>query len=188
MTTALFLAILPILIILVGFLGTWLGSRIFFNHGIEDKCTECRINTSESPNYNYYRSFRIKYIELPTLNFDKFVSFYNINPEDWYYNYDDEKHIVYKTSCGYKIYKHAFRIPNYFEYLSYKRFFKRINKEKAKRKQEAEAREAENLANEHLKRLLESVNKDIDKILTAKIKAEEACRIETERVRKEFKL
>lgn len=135
--------------------------------------------------------------KLPTLPFEQFKSFYQVNPDCWHYFNDEDKYVIYKNRVravrNYPYYpahdspytfvfEHAFRIENYQEYKLFVKFFEDIKKEKQKEANRIYEKEREKESKDRLIAILESVNKDIDKVIKEKEEVEKKHQNEVMRV------
>lgn len=135
--------------------------------------------------------------KLPTLSFEQFKSFYQVNPDCWYYFNDEDKYVIYKnrvitTRNSYSyflsessytlIFEHAFRIENYQDYKLFVKFFEDVKKEKQKEVNRVREKEREEESKDRLIAILESVNKDIDKVIKEREEVEKKHQNEVTRV------
>ena len=145
--------------------------------------------------------------KLPTLSFKQFKSFYQVNPDCWYYFNDEDKYVIYKNrvkavrdypyypryNSPYTfVFEHAFRIENYQEYRLFVKFFEDIKKEKQKEVNRIRKKEREEESKDRLIAILESVNEDIDKVIKEKEEVEkkhqnEVMRVLNEEINREAK-
>lgn len=182
-------------LVLAGFL---LSSCNFFSFN-SNTDVETKYRVYIYPLVKHFDGFQTRNIsinKLPTLSFEQFKSFYQVNPDCWYYFNDEDKYVIYKNraiarnnySCFLQgdpyrvVYEHAFRIENYQEYRLFVKFFEDIKKEKQKEVNRIREKEREEESKDRLIAILESVNEDIDKVIKEKEEVEKKHQNEVMRV------
>lgn len=103
--------------------------------------------------FSHYIKKKIK--DFPTITFDQFKDYYCLNPESW--SLKDCRVIKDRN------YELSFTFT-YEEWKKYKKFKKQIEEENNRKQEQLENQKIEKEKVETTKRILESVQKDIDKI------------------------
>lgn len=107
--------------------------------------------------------YAYKVHQLPTLDFDKFVSMYKVNPEDWHL----EQGIAYKDALS-SYHQDAFDSGIFFTPFSnfrrYEKFRKNIEKSKNEYNEAKQKIQDSKTQEEILNKLLNSVKKDIEEV------------------------
>lgn len=183
-------------LLLIGFLLT--SCEFFSFNSNTDNYTKHRVYVY--PLVEFFDEIQTRTIsinKLPTLPFEQFKSFYQVNPDCWYYFNDEDKYVIYKNKVkivrdypyypAYDspytfVFEHAFRIENYQDYKLFVKFFEDIKKEKQKEINRVREREKEEESKDRLIAILESVNKDIDKAIKEKEEVEKKHQNEVTRV------
>jgi hypothetical protein len=125
-----------------------------------------------SPWLRLYLGYKIK--ELPSIDVDKFINMYKVNPEDWVLH----RGVAYKnrvTSAD--MFESGIFFTPFSNYRRYEKFRKRVEKDKQKYSKAKEKINTTKTQEEILNRLLDSVKEDIEKTYK---KAEEDMKKVTE--------